>query len=195
MRVRDIERLYGRICKPRLDEVCRLAAEGRADAEIAEHLGVDMRVFRHWCDKAFGRDADRDAYSGLASALTYHTVYPDRAAQESLFRNINGYYVDETKTVVRYNAEGEEKGSEVITTHKYIQPSMTALIYFLQNTDPERWNKPASLPEASTGRGGGVVLIPAVMQGQSPPCEATEVPQTITGPIIETECREVGKGD
>lgn len=64
-------------------------------------------------------------------------------AQKSLLKKIQGYEVEETKTVYsKYDSEEEEakaKVKEHTVIKKYIQPDTAAIIFTLTNQDPENW--------------------------------------------------------
>jgi hypothetical protein len=60
--------------------------------------------------------------------------------QTSLERQINGYYVEESEIVERFNKIGDPAGKTITTKRKYVNPSTTAVIFGLKNVDPSQWN-------------------------------------------------------
>lgn len=60
--------------------------------------------------------------------------------QSSLERQINGYFIEETETVERFNKLGEHAGKTITTKRRYVNPSTTAVIFGLKNVDPMQWN-------------------------------------------------------
>lgn len=64
-------------------------------------------------------------------------IYSVEEAEGALIRLMNGYYVTETIT--------DFMGRETKRT-KYIQPSVSAIMFYLRNKDPEHWNIKANDP-------------------------------------------------
>ena len=75
-------------------------------------------------------------------------LYSVEDAEGALIRLMNGYYVTETLT--------DYLGRETKKT-RYIQPSVTAIMFYLRNKDPEHWNIKANDP-------ANVDLVPVIIK-------------------------------
>ena len=69
----------------------------------------------------------------IANALKKSKEIVDREVESALFKQINGYYVDEFETTYRYDENGNKFPFEEKTKRKYVPPSNAAIFFALKN--------------------------------------------------------------
>jgi len=130
--------------------------------EICQSVGIVESTYHEWKLK------HSEFSEALKKAQETRTAYFVAEAKKSLLKKIQGYSVDETKTVfvnsnkeVKEGEKPEAKIKEKTITKKYYQPDTTAIIFMLTNGEPENFqNKQSS---ELSGKGGiplnGTVVI------------------------------------
>lgn len=102
-------------------------------AEICANAGISERCFYDWqANNAEFAEIITHARDNAKSIRV-------REAKKSLMKKIQGYDVDENKTVYVNDTEGKPKIKERTTIKKHIQPDTNAIIFVLTNDDPENF--------------------------------------------------------
>lgn len=121
-------------------------------AEICKNVGISKDTYYRWM-KEYSDFSDT-----IKRAQSEFDDFIVTEAKKSLVKKIQGYTVEETKTVYieKPTKDGEEQGKpkikEKTVTKKYIQPDTVALIFALTNKDPENWKNRQS--NEHTGKDG-----------------------------------------
>jgi len=100
--------------------------------------GISTRAFNQYCNRyaecaELYKNAKREATSAYKSELI-------EKAQSALEKAIEGYYIEETETVERFNKIGDSVGRSESKKRSFVKPNVTAIIFALKNCDPMSWN-------------------------------------------------------
>lgn len=110
-----------------------MARKGYRDIDIAKKIGISKVTFYDW----------KKRFPKFAEALQRGKDEYDDAVEDTLYNMTQGYYVDEEVVEVREDAAGN-KILHRKKTKRYIPPSITAIIYWLQNRRGDVWKTRAS---------------------------------------------------
>ena len=123
------------------------ARDGLTEADIAHNMHVGASTLRQWKNK----------YSAISVALRTGKDSADRIVENALYKSAIGYRVKVKKPVrirkVEYDPVTGKKTTEVDTWQAveeelYIQPQVTAQIFWLKNRKPEQWRDKADMTVA-----------------------------------------------
>lgn len=100
--------------------------------------GLSERAFHKYCAKYtecadIYKNAKREATAAYKSELI-------EKAQSALEKAIEGYYIEESEVVERFNKIGDPAGRVESKKRVFIKPNVTAIIFALKNCDPMSWN-------------------------------------------------------
>jgi HEPN domain-containing protein len=100
--------------------------------------GISVRAFNQYCNKYaecadLYKKAKRDAIGAYKAELV-------EKAQTALEKAIEGYFIEETETVERFNKIGDSVGRSESKRRSFVKPNVTAIIFALKNCDPMSWN-------------------------------------------------------
>jgi hypothetical protein len=109
-----------------LDKVTYMARDGYTDEQIYNSLGIASSTFYNWKNK----------YPEFAEALRKNKQYFDYKVEDALIKSALGYEYEETEVI----ASSDGKNPRVKKTKKQAHPNVTALIFWLKNRSPEKWN-------------------------------------------------------
>lgn len=145
--------------KKLVERICDLIREDSYTVdEICKIVGLSRSTFFEWKkNKPDFSDAIKAAEEELRSTLLAE-------CERSLRKLINGYTVEEKKTVTvdsgKKNTDGIPipKIKEQTITKKHFQPNLGAIIHYQTNNDPDRWKNKQSMEV--TGK-DGKDLVPA----------------------------------
>lgn len=121
------------LTKEKLKCLESMARKGYRDIDIAKKIGISKVTFYDW----------KKRFPKFAEALQRGKDEYDDAVEETLYNMTQGYYVDEEVVEVREDAAGN-KILHRKKTKRYIPPSITAIIYWLQNRRGDTWKTRAS---------------------------------------------------
>lgn len=121
------------LTKEKLKCLESMARKGYRDIDIAKKIGISKVTFYDW----------KKRFPKFAEALQRGKDEYDDAVEETLYNMTQGYYVDEEVVEVREDAAGN-KILHRKKTKRYIPPSITAIIYWLQNRRGDVWKTRAS---------------------------------------------------
>ena len=121
------------LTKEKLKCLESMARKGYRDIDIAKKIGISKVTFYDW----------KKRFPKFAEALQRGKDEYDDAVEETLYNMTQGYYVDEEVGEVREDAAGN-KILHRKKTKRYIPPSITAIIYWLQNRRGDVWKTRAS---------------------------------------------------
>jgi transposase-like protein len=120
-----------------VDSICKLIkSDSYTIAEVCSQVGINQDTYFVW-------KREKPEFSeAVKKAEDERRAFFALEAKKSLLKKIQGYEVDETKTVyVDDKKEGlsKPKIKEKTITKKYIQPDTAAIIFTLTNCDSENW--------------------------------------------------------
>lgn len=118
---------------PALFEELTSSTENYTNKQLAEKLGISVRILYKWEETYPAMQEAR----GRGEKARYHLL--KKEAEKSLLKQLQGYYIEETKTVYIDDGTGAPRIREQITTRKHVAPSPAITIFTLSNLDPERW--------------------------------------------------------
>lgn len=121
------------LTKEKLKCLENMARKGYRDIDIAKKIGISKVTFYDW----------KKRFPKFAEALQRGKDEYDDAVEDTLYNMTQGYYVDEEVVEVREDAAGN-KILHRKKTKRYIPPSITAIIYWLQNRRGDVWKTRAS---------------------------------------------------
>ncbi len=95
-------------------------------------------------EEVFNKESQSKIITELKSKRCIdHSNYQLPKAKKSLLKKVQGYTVDETKTVyvdsgrTKPGEKSQPKVKEVIITEKHVPPSLDVIINFLNNNNPK----------------------------------------------------------
>lgn len=123
-----------------VDRICELmSVDSYTVAEICKMVKISERAYYEW----------QSTYADFADAIKKAQDKFDELlvveAKKSLVKMIQGYTVDETRTVTAGTGKFDEndkpivKVKEHVVTKKHYQPNPTLVIFTLVNRDPDNW--------------------------------------------------------
>lgn len=121
------------LTKEKLKRLEHMARKGYRDIDIAKKIGISKVTLYNW----------KKQFPEFAEALKKGKDDYDDEVEEALFNLTKGYYVEEETVKI----EEDEEGNRTIVrkkTKRYIAPSVTAMIYWLQNRRGDRWKTKAT---------------------------------------------------
>ena len=119
--------------KDKLKLLEHMARNGARDVDIAKKIGISKVTLYEW----------KKRFPEFAEALKRGKDEYDDEVEEALYNLTKGYYVEEETVKI----EEDEEGNRTIVrkkTKRYIAPSVTAMIYWLQNRRGDRWKTKAT---------------------------------------------------
>ena len=119
--------------KDNLKRLEHMARNGARDVDIAKKIGISKVTLYEW----------KKRFPEFAEALKKGKDEYDDEVEEALYNLTKGYYVEEETVKI----EEDEEGNRTIVrkkTKRYITPSVTAMIYWLQNRRGDRWKTKAT---------------------------------------------------
>lgn len=119
--------------KDKLKQLEHMARNGARDIDIAKKIGISKVTLYEW----------KKRFPEFAEALKKGKDEYDDEVEEALYNLTKGYYVEEETVKI----EEDEEGNRTIVrkkTKRYITPSVTAIIYWLQNRRGDRWKTKAT---------------------------------------------------
>ena len=128
--VANNDKSQGWMTEEGLSKVRELVGMGLTDAELAKQLGCSRCTIYAW----------RKRFPEFAEAMDSAKAIPNEQVEASLFKNTQGYFVEEEYHERKFNdSTGEFELVLARKTKKYIPPNITAIIFWLKNRMPERW--------------------------------------------------------
>lgn len=118
--------------KPRFDEIYEWLQVGATEAEIAENLGVNPKVFCKY----------KKDYAELNDLIKKGRRKPVQALKAALFKKATGFFYSESKKII-----SERNGITIEEYSRYSPPDPTAAMMLLKHWDNDQeWTSdPASL--------------------------------------------------
>ncbi|MCK4822804.1 hypothetical protein KA005_43985 [bacterium] len=114
-----------------LKEIERLISQGMSENAVASHFGLHRDTF--------SKHKKENIEIQEAIARGHHKSIKE--VVNSLLKAAKGYFKTDTKIIkVRDKDTGEWVEIKQETTKKWFKPSEKAIIYFLENKDPENWS-------------------------------------------------------
>ena len=118
------------------DEIVNLVREENpTKTGIAKRLHVCKDSITNWL-----RD-DEELRARYAEAVNEFFQALEPIAVNSLRKLVEGYDVEESRTVYIDNGMGEPMVKEKTVTKRHIEPSMTAIQFTLTNANPKKYDK------------------------------------------------------
>jgi hypothetical protein len=120
-------------------KICEHYASGNYTiASCCGKEGISVRAFNQYCNKYaecadLYKKAKRDAIGAYKAELV-------EKAETALVKAIEGYYIEESEVVERFNKMGDPAGRVESKKRIFVKPNVTAIIFALKNCDPMSWN-------------------------------------------------------
>ncbi|MEG1403695.1 phBC6A51 family helix-turn-helix protein [Bacteroides sp.] len=126
-----------------VDKICSLIrGDSYTIAEICAQVGISEAIYFKW------KKEKVEFFESIKKAEEARLHFMVTEAKKSLLRKIQGYEVEETKTVylkpgkddaVDDSGKKKLKVKEQTVTKKHVQPDTAAIIFTLTNGDPDNW--------------------------------------------------------
>ena len=100
--------------------------------------GLSERAFHKYCAK-YAECAELYKKAKGEATIAYKSELVHKA-QTALEKAIEGYYIEETEVVERFNKIGDPAGRVESKRRTFVKPNVTAIIFALKNCDPMSWN-------------------------------------------------------
>lgn len=148
--------------KKTVDRICSLIKkDSYTIAEICSLSGISESTYFEWkVRKPEFSESIKKAEDEFYSFMIVE-------ARKSLVKKIQGYSVQEKKTVtVDSGKKNEETGKPVVkvkehtVVEKHIQPDTAAIIFTLSNRDPENW-KNRQIVDSNITSDSAVIILPS----------------------------------
>ena len=127
-----------------IERVKGWARDGLTDEDIAHNMHINVSTLRRW----------KHEHPEIADALRLGKDSADRIVENALYKSACGYTVKVRKPVrsrrVEYDPVTGRKTAEqevwqAVEEEIYIQPQVTAQIFWLKNRKPEQWRDKADM--------------------------------------------------
>jgi hypothetical protein len=125
------------------------ARDGLIDKEIAHNMSIGISTLRLWKNK----------FPEIENALNQGKDAADRIVENALYQSAIGYRVKVQKPVrvrhIEYDPVsgkkiGETESWQTVEEEIYVQPQVTAQIFWLKNRKPEQWRDRTDMMVAPT---------------------------------------------
>jgi len=108
--------------------------QGSTDDEIAMMMGLNPKIIAGW----------RKMYPSFDKAIEEGRTVADLEVIQALHKNATGATVQRDMPIKVRSSTGKgcfEESVEIVTVEQEIPPETNAIKMWLQNRDPERWNR------------------------------------------------------
>ena len=123
-----------------LKKICALIKKDTYTvAELCVQVGISEGSYYGWCNRFV------EFKEQIKEAEDIRLKYFASEAKKSLLKKIQGYTVQEKKTVTVDSGKKDDNGKSIpkikeqTVTDKHFQPDTGAIIFALCNTDPDNW--------------------------------------------------------
>jgi len=123
-----------------VERICKLISmDSYTIAEICEIVGIADRTYYDWQSK------NAEFAASIEKAQDKFNEKLIAEAKKSLIRMVQGYTVQEKKTVTVDTGKKDENQKPIVrvkehtVTDKHYQPNSTLIIFTLTNRDPKKW--------------------------------------------------------
>lgn len=115
-------------------KICKLiSSDSYTIAEICQMVDISKETYYTWLENK------TDFVDAVKKAKGEYDELIVKTARKSMMKLLEGYDVEETKTIYVDTKEGKPKIKEQTKTKKHIQPHPTIVIFSLVNKDPENF--------------------------------------------------------
>lgn len=133
-------------------------AGGMLEKDVAVKIGIARGTWFAW----------KDDFPDFQAAVKRGLEKRCKVAEKSLNKLIEGYDYEETRTELTMKGE-EIVGSKQVTVTKHVPPSLGAIIFYLTNTHPERWqNTQQRAPDDMQSEQGGASGVAGWLKATRP---------------------------
>lgn len=144
-----------------VNKICNLIkSDSYTIAELCVKVGISERSFYDW------KSLNAEFADAIKKAEDERLEFFAAEAKKSLLKKLQGYMVQETKTIsvaVKKDETGKSVVKELTVYEKHIQPDTTAIIFTLTNADSENWKN--KFNNEITGKNGKdlrtVIILPS----------------------------------
>jgi len=112
--------------------VFSLAVKGATDDEIAEAMGISRRTVMRWSTKKDDKTGET-VLTSFGEARRAGKEQADAQVVKKLFDLCMGYDVEEIEQIIDTDKNGRPSIRETTRRTKHIQPSVMAIMYWLNN--------------------------------------------------------------
>lgn len=114
----------------KLDDIEQWCRDGVIEKDICHNLGVGVTTFNQW----------KLDHGEIIETLKRGKLVADQVVVSKLYQRAIGFTYDEVKKETVQDADGNELNVfKVTTTTKYVNPDVTACIYWTKNRMPSEW--------------------------------------------------------
>jgi len=104
------------------------AMDGLSNNQIAHNMGISEQTFYNWTKK----------YVEFFEAIKKNKEIADREVENAMYKAAQGYFVEETKTIIEKDTNGKDK-KRVEKTKKWVVSNPAMNIFWLKNRKPSKW--------------------------------------------------------
>ena len=110
------------------------ARDGLTNEQMANNIGISLSTFYRW----------KNANCDFCNAIKDGKEVADYEVENAMYRAALGYHITESKQILGRNGELITLNSE-----RYVQPSISAQIFWLKNRQPEKWKDKQEVTDTS----------------------------------------------
>ena len=118
-----------RMNKKMIKKAYEFARQGLTNKDIANNLGVSEGYFYEYLKK----------YPEFYEAIQKGKEEAIALVEDALFKRATGYNIEEEKIYISKTKDGKETVRKE-KIKKHVAPDTTAMIFYLKNRAPEKWN-------------------------------------------------------
>lgn len=123
---------------PKMTEIKSLLSKGLSEKEIARIIGVSYQSWKK-------HKAEKKDFKDLCNAREVDEIVIDEV-RGALHKKALGFQYTETKTVYKFDEDGNKHIDRIEETTKTAEPDIQAINLFLKNYDKDNWaNDPQAL--------------------------------------------------
>ena len=123
-----------------VESICNLIkSDSYTIAEICHNVGITEAIYFRW------KSEKVEFFEAIKNAENERLKFFATEAKKSLLKKIQGYTVQEKRTVTVDSGRSDPSGKSIpkikeqTITDKHIQPDTAAIIFTLVNQDPDNW--------------------------------------------------------
>lgn len=147
-----------------LSQISQWAESGLTDKQIASNIGITEGTLNEW----------KNRFPVLSESLKKSKAVADQEVENALYKSACGYYVDEDTLERSWNAKTRCYDLNITKrVRKWVQPNVTAQIFWLKNRQPEQWRDKVIQENVNDDRTIGVCIIPNQLPSP-PPADITD---------------------
>lgn len=136
-----------------VDKICKLIrSDSNTVVEICEKVKIDEATYYRW------KSEKSEFCEAIKKAKEEYFDFIKTEAEKSLVKKIQGYTIQEKRTVTADTGKKDESGKPIVkvkehvVTDKYFPPDTAAVIFALSNTDSNNWRNKQNTDITTNGK-------------------------------------------